>query len=314
MDTKKRRLTAEPTIIMVYSNNTMDDEDADDGNNLWNVVTKVQNDFVVGFNAVNDNYLASWLLSYCVAGLVKLWFQEFAEASMLEERPRSLELLQQFFLQVENATHIFWKVFPPPSTIMQDFFNASPFTSGGLALLFRYCVFIPLFEEIQFRGFFLLLKKAVAHTFTGATAKDDDCIDDDTNHLQVYPWTLRNLFGGYSPWVLAPSVLFGLIHVNNYTDYFRGLCLDTKESRALAITMSGSVIHLCTTAFISSLTMFWPLCEQYGLGASIGAHMAWNLNEYFQVITLPLRLVNHAVQGLQQRMERHNYEPESAWV
>jgi len=313
MDTKKLRLTSEPTTIMVHFNTTMDDDDDDDGNYLWNVVTKVQNDFVVGFNAVNDNYLASWLLSAGVAGLVKHWFQEFAHVSMLEERRRSLELLQQFFLQVENATNICWKVFPPPSTIMQGFFNASPVTSDGLELLFRYCVFIPVVEEIQFRGV-LLLKKALARTFTGAAAKDDDCIDDDTNHIQVYPWTLRNLFCGYSPWVLASSVLFGLIHANNYTNYFRGLRLDTKESRDLAITMAGSAIHLCTTAFTSSLTMFWPLCEQYGLGASIGAHMAWNLNEYFQVITLPLRLVNHAVQGLQQRMERHNYEPESAWV
>ncbi|KAG7367852.1 CAAX protease self-immunity-domain containing protein [Nitzschia inconspicua] len=82
-------------------------------------------------------------------------------------------------------------------------------------------------------------------------------------------------------WGVVSSVMFGMAHMCNHFPSQPwcddGVQLEEKEGETEAdATAVGSAITHCTFSMVSSLLIYIPAYQKGGMGASVGAHIAWN--------------------------------------
>ena len=166
----------------------------------------------------------------------------------------------------------------------------------------------PIVEEIAFR--FVLYRGM-------------ESLINPTSRRRRNPENLCLCFG-ITPWGLATSSLFGLLHVGNFAWRLKRIHLtgvDHKQindgrykisrtrnslpppaaSRQKAADLVISAICQSLLAFYVSLTLLTPVYEQHGIGASIAAHSFVN---FCQLLT---KIVSELVMGGSQSEDPQSF-------
>jgi len=157
-------------------------------------------------------------------------------------------------------------------------------------------IMAPIMEEIIYRfGFdktWHSTLKMIRSRILGENERKKIEDDDDINN-QKHPPSKTRLWFGHRPWILVSSICFGLIHLSNHLplnpetihsaatiaagkneNYSFEFCTALTSSYLL---LRGAIFQMVYTTYIA-LTIFGPLYCKRGIGASIGAHIMFNIN------------------------------------
>ena len=181
------------------------------------------------------------------------------------------------------------------ATVMRPFPNA-PGDDDSLSAHYMYETLVeaPIVEELYCRFFFL----------SGCRTLVRLCLPD---HPNTRP--MMRLFFEPTPWALATSGIFGLIHIVHYAGRLERIaltagscCLESRFNvntrllrRREAVHILTDAINQCLKAFCVSMVVLTPMYEQHGLGASIAAHGLWNL------CAVLVKIVSQLVMGPRRR-------------
>ena len=190
--------------------------------------------------------------------------------------------------------------------------------------LFIFAVGIaPIIEEIVFRSGFIKAWEFIAALPSKLLTPNKQYTDDDSssNNTGIDDGTNNNdddksraVSKMRNNMILVNSIVFGLIHLGNHlplnTEMISNnakVAMDTIGKDAieyfpflfenggfrLIITNGALVLAICQTIITTNIArkIFCPIFLERGLGASIGAHMMYNLNAILVWYTVPLRLV-----------------------
>jgi membrane protease YdiL (CAAX protease family) len=181
-------------------------------------------------------------------------------------------------------------------------------------LMYFFPVIIaPSIEEIVFRhGFYKLWQSTVGRILMRKDSKDNKTDNADNKTPSPSSSSKRIWLGRHhQTWVLVSSICFGLSHLSNHLPLNQDLI---SEAARILMTVHGStlpakffenwgaeyaissacLIHAIFQVVITTsiaLEVFSPVFLERGLGASIGAHMMYNLNAMHNQTSITVRLL-----------------------
>ena len=182
------------------------------------------------------------------------------------------------------------------ATVMRPFPNA-PNDNSSLVKHYMYETLVeaPIAEELYCRVFFL----------GGCRTLCRLCLSDN---LKTRP--MLWLFFEQTPWALATSAIFGLIHIGHHAGRLERIALTDGDCgleqrpnnmnerlilRREAVHILSDAMNQSLKAFCMSFIMLTPLYEQHGLRASLVAHALLNL------CTMLAKIASHLVMGPRRR-------------
>ena len=231
---------------------------------------------------------------------------------------------------VTNPSRV-WEILWKLPTLILDILSSKSIGGGDqLADMSQRSLFIftvgiaPIIEEIIFRSGFIKAWEFIAAIPSKLTPNqqytDDETsssntgIDDGTNNNDDdKPRAVVSKM--WNNMILVNSIVFGLIHLGNHlplnTEMISNnakVAMDTPSLKdaiehfpfllenggfKLIGTNGALVFAICQTIITTNIArkIFCPIFLERGLGASIGAHMMYNLNAILVWYTVPLRLV-----------------------
>ena len=200
-----------------------------------------------------------------------------------------------------------------------DVFSYGLFGLPKSLQFFDIFIIAPIIEEIIYRfGFDKIcstLKMIQRRIPWESKSKEIDCDDDDDDddaNSQKCPSLKTRLWFGHQPWILVSSICFGLSHFSNHlplnpetvrssattvfelTNEKYGkepiVAFDWFIAQASTSLLFRAILEVVITTNIA-LQIYGPLYCKRGIGASIGAHIMFNVNGVFLSTSIGWRLL-----------------------